>query len=157
MYASTLFFFLTPPISKRALFPWEKWHLYKKRTFFSYFRECQFYPRRDKNFLQTRRLAAEIRHLGTRFAFLDKVCHSLFFIILQQKSFVFICLLGCSSKTQKCHFFHRKSAIRKSTVFDTNALLPSGRGPPGPFSSQNALLASGGALWAHFLHLAHVW
>ena len=49
-----------------------------------------------------------------------------------------------SCKHQKCNFFHRKSAIRKSTVFGTNALLPSGGGPPGPFSSQNALLPSGG-------------
>ena len=38
-------------------------------------RECHFYQRRDKNSFQTRRLAAETRHLETRFAFLDKVYH----------------------------------------------------------------------------------
>ena len=41
-------------------------------------RECHFYQRRDKNSLQTRRLAAEKRPLGMRFAFLDEVYHSLF-------------------------------------------------------------------------------
>ena len=53
----------------------QKTHFY---FFFPIFRECQFYQRRDKNFLQTRRFAAEIRHLETRFAFLDKVYHYIF-------------------------------------------------------------------------------
>ena len=114
------------------------------------FRECQFYQRRDKNFLQTRRFAAEIRHLETRFAFLDKVYHYIFSLFFKKKFNFFIFFLGCSSKTQKCHFSNRKSAIRKSTVFDTNAPLPSGRALRAHFPPKTLSWPLGGAPRAYF-------